>query len=88
MSIEKRTPSPDEVEQAATWGEWSKEPSTFDWTYNGTETCYILEGSATVTPKEGGESVTFNAGDWVVFPDGLECTWEIHETVKKKYSFS
>ncbi|MBU0980765.1 MAG: DUF861 domain-containing protein [Nanoarchaeota archaeon] len=28
----------------------------------------------------------FRAGDWVIFPKGLECEWEIKEK-KKNHSF-
>ncbi|HAP04569.1 MAG TPA: cupin, partial [Methylophilaceae bacterium] len=29
---------------------WSKEPSTFPWSYSEQEVAYILEGEVTVTP--------------------------------------
>ncbi|MFM8490810.1 MAG: cupin domain-containing protein, partial [Candidatus Methylopumilus sp.] len=29
---------------------WSKEPSTFPWSYSEQEIAYILEGEVTVTP--------------------------------------
>ena len=68
------------------WPVWTKEPSRFPWTYDATEVCYILEGRVTVTP-EGGEAVDLSAGDLVTFTKGLKCTWEIHEAIKKHYSF-
>jgi uncharacterized cupin superfamily protein len=44
-------------------------------------------GSARVTVTDGKDSVSFSAGDFVVFPEDLECTWQVHEPVKKHYSF-
>ena len=38
------------------WPIWTKEVSTFPWTYDSSETCYLLEGEVVVTP-EGGEAV-------------------------------
>ncbi len=68
------------------WPIWEKEVSTFPWTYDMQETCYILEGEVTVTP-ENGEPITFKAGDLVTFEAGLSCTWEIHQPVRKHYQF-
>lgn len=70
-----------------TWPTWSKEVSTFPWTYDVSETCYFLSGDVIVTP-EGGESVAMGTGDLVTFPAGMSCTWEIRADVKKKYKFS
>ena len=68
------------------WPVWGCEVSRFPWTYEETETCYILEGRVTVTP-EGGEPVTIGAGDLVTFPAGLSCTWDVHEPIRKHYRF-
>jgi uncharacterized cupin superfamily protein len=68
------------------WPEWEKEVSTFPWTYDKIEVCYLLEGRVTVTP-DGGEPVEIGEGDLVNFPAGLSCTWEIHEPVRKHYMF-
>lgn len=69
------------------WPIWEKEVSTFPWSYDSQETCYLLEGEVIVTP-EGGEPVSFGAGDLVVFPAGMSCTWQIKSPVKKHYSFA
>ncbi|MDH5793723.1 MAG: cupin domain-containing protein [Candidatus Bathyarchaeota archaeon] len=29
----------------------------------------------------------FAAGDYVIFPKGLKCTWEIKKRIKKHYKF-
>ena len=81
-----KTPSEQEISSTNSWGTWSKEPSTFPWFYDDKETCYILEGEATVTDNSG-NSVTFKKGDWVEFEQGLECTWKIAQAIRKKYKF-
>ena len=65
---------------------WSKEPSSFPWTYSEQETAYVLEGEVTVTPN-GGEPVNFGKGDLVIFPSGLSCTWHVKKALKKHYKF-
>jgi hypothetical protein len=70
------------------WGIWEKEVSSFPWSYDEDETCYILEGKATITPDDDQiEPVTIEKGDLVVFPKGMDCTWEITEPIKKHYKF-
>lgn len=66
------------------WPIWEKEVSKFDWSYSGKETCYILEGTAEVTPEEG-DTVQFGAGDLVIFPDGMDCVWDIKSPIRKHY---
>jgi len=67
------------------WDVWSKDPSCFPWTYSEKEVCYLLEGEAIVTP-EGGEPVPISAGDFVEFPKGLTCTWDVKQHVRKHYA--
>ena len=68
------------------WPIWTKEVSSFPWSYGESETCYLLEGDVTVTP-DGGEPVRIAEGDLVTFAAGLSCTWEIHAAVRKHYTF-
>lgn len=68
------------------WPQWSCEVSSFDWTYDSDETCYILEGEVTVTP-EGGAAVTLGRGDLVTFPKGMSCVWNVTAPVRKHYRF-
>ncbi|RDH89847.1 MAG: cupin [endosymbiont of Seepiophila jonesi] len=68
------------------WPTWAKEVSTFEWTYDKSETCYFLRGKVIVTP-EGGEPQEFGRGDLVTFPAGMKCTWQILKDVEKHYSF-
>jgi uncharacterized protein len=69
------------------WPIWEKEVSIFPWTYDATETCYLLEGDVIVTP-DGGQPVRFGKGDLATFPAGMRCTWEIRQAVRKHYQFS
>jgi uncharacterized protein len=70
----------------SSWGIWTKEVSTFPWTYDEREVCYLLEGEVTVTPA-GGTPVRIAKGDLVTFPAGMSCTWEICQPVRKHYRF-
>lgn len=45
------------------------------------EIAYILEGEVIVTPKNGGNPVSFLVGDLVTFPAGLYCEVERKEFV-------
>lgn len=69
-----------------TWPIWTKETSRFPWTYDSTEECYLLEGEVSVETKDG-DKITFGKGDFVSFPKGLSCTWEVKKPVKKHYNF-
>ncbi len=66
------------------WPIWRKEPSSFPWRYDQTETCYVLRGRFVVTP-DGGAPREFARGDLIVFPAGLVCSWEVLEPVEKHY---
>jgi uncharacterized protein len=84
----EHNPSPEKLETIGVydWPIWEKEVSSFPWTYDSNETCYLLSGKVTVIP-DGGEPVTIVAGDLVTFPKGMGCTWQIHEPVRKHYYF-
>ena len=85
----ERNPSPAKLDVVGVydWPIWRKEASKFPWTYDRQETCYILRGRFTVTP-DGGEPQEFKRGDFITFPKGMSCTWEILEDVEKHYDFS
>lgn len=68
------------------WPIWKKEASKFPWSYDSIEECYFLEGEVTVETKDG-QRVSFGKGDFVTFPKGLTCTWEIIKPVRKHYNF-
>jgi len=70
----------------SSWPIWEKEVSCFPWSYDQTEECYLLKGKV-VVETQGGEKVEFGKGDFVTFPEGLSCTWDIKEAVRKHYNF-
>ena len=88
MKIEIRKPKMEDIEKEGimSWPIWEKEISRFDWHYDETEECYLLEGKVVVETDDG-EKVQFGKGDFVTFPKGLSCVWEIKEPVKKHYNF-
>jgi uncharacterized cupin superfamily protein len=88
MEIKVQKLTQDELEKRGIfgWPIWSKEASRFDWHYDSTEECYLLEGEVTVESKGGGR-VSFSKGDFVTFPKGLSCVWEIKKPVRKHYNF-
>ena len=86
MSVKKITQDEMRVLNIVSWPTWSKEPSTFPWSYPEKETAYIIEGDVTVTADDG-ESITFGAGDLVTFNAGLSCTWHVKSPLKKHYKF-
>jgi len=87
MEITVKKPTQEELDTLGikNWGSWECDASTFDWEYSDKETCYLYEGKVTVKTSEG--EVSFGAGDLVVFPKGLKCTWKVAEPVRKAYKF-
>ena len=83
-----RKPDPKKLEKLGVkkWPTWEKENSEFPYHYDEPETCLFLEGEVTVTP-EGGKPVRIQKGDFVVFPEGMSCTWKVTSPVKKHYQF-
>lgn len=78
-----RKPTPEESQQAQGWPVWACEPSRFPWHYDRQEVCLVLEGQATITC--GDEKVVAGPGDWVVFPGGVNCIWQVAKPLKKQY---
>ena len=85
MNPKIKKPSEKEITEAKSWQIWEKEESEFTWEYFDQETCLILEGKAVVKTSE--DTIEFGAGDYVVFPEVLKCTWEIKKKIKKHYKF-
>ena len=88
MEIKVEKLNQDEIKKRniSSWPIWEKEASRFDWYYDDTEECLILEGEVTVETKDG-KKVSFAKGDFVTFPKGLSCVWEIKRPVRKHYNF-
>jgi uncharacterized cupin superfamily protein len=81
----KKKPSDAEITTAKRWPIWEKEPSTFNWHYDGEETFYVLDGDVTV--KWVGGELSFMKGNFVSFPEGLDCTWHVKKAIRKHYNF-
>ena len=67
------------------WPIWTCNISEFPWKYEVEESCLILEGEVSV--DTGSEMVHIKAGDFVIFPKGLECVWKVTKPIKKHYQF-
>ena len=65
------------------WPIWECEPSTFSWSYKEKETCLIIQGEAKIITTY--LSYKIQSGDLVIFPSGLECTWEVNKYIRKHY---
>ncbi len=87
MEVTVKKPTKEELDALGIdrWGKWECDVSVFDWSYSEKETAYLFEGKVTVKTKDG--EVSFGAGDLVVFPKGLSCTWDVKEPVRKVYKF-
>jgi uncharacterized cupin superfamily protein len=85
MEIIVRKPSEKEEAEMKSKPVWACGVSEFDWYYDSEETCLIIEGEVTV--KYESKSVSFAAGDYVIFPKGLLCVWQVNKPVKKHYVF-
>jgi len=84
----EHNPDPNRLDAlgVSSWPTWSKEVSSFPWTYSEQEVAYVLEGEVVVTPKDG-DPVEFGKGDLVTFPAGMSCTWEVRQPLRKHYQF-
>mmetsp|Transcript_3787 Transcript_3787/g.4640 ORF Transcript_3787/g.4640 Transcript_3787/m.4640 type:complete len:130 (-) Transcript_3787:762-1151(-) len=69
------------------WGTWGCGVSKFPWSYDSSESCYLLSGQVTVTPSDGRKAATFGKGDFVTFPAGMSCEWDVKEAVQKHFMF-
>jgi len=85
--IKVTKPTDAEIQQMGVtgWPIWTCDVSRFDWHYDQKETCYVLEGQVTI--EAGDERVSFGPGDMVVFPEGLDCVWDVTQPVRKHYKF-
>jgi uncharacterized cupin superfamily protein len=86
VKVERATAETLDKLDIESWGEWECDVSRFDWEYDQTETCYLYQGKVKVTCEDQ-DAVEFGAGDIVVFPKGLKCTWDVTAPVRKRYKF-
>jgi len=80
MEILVRKPTEKEAAEMKSNLVWTCEVSEFDWYYDKEEICLIIEGEVTI--KYGSKSVSFAEGDYVVFPKGLLCVWNVKSRVR------
>ncbi|MHA1297726.1 MAG: cupin domain-containing protein [Promethearchaeota archaeon] len=87
--MKKKIPTEEELKKlnVENWGVWEKEKSVFDWYYDETETCYILDGEVEVTDSQTGKKIEIKKGDLVQFPKGLKCVWNVKKPIRKYYRF-
>ena len=87
--MKKKIPTEEDLNKldVESWGTWTKEVSEFDWSYDDTETCYLLEGDVEVTDSKTGEKIEFKKGDLVQFEKGLKCVWNVKKPVRKYFNF-
>ena len=85
MKIEVDQLDNDELKELGveSWPVWEHEEEKFEWFYDKTERCYIISGEATIVSEF--ETITIKPGDFVTFPAGLECIWDIDTTIRKHY---
>jgi hypothetical protein len=85
MKIEVDRLDLDELKELGveTWPVWEHDTEKFEWFYDKTERCYIVSGEATIVSEF--ETLTIKPGDFVTFPAGLECIWDIDIAIRKHY---
>jgi uncharacterized protein len=86
ITVQKLTQDELKKRGVFSWPVWEKEVSRFKWHYESVEECYFLSGKVVVETSDG-EKASFGKGDFVSFPQGLSCVWDIKEAVKKHYNF-
>ncbi|KAH7517472.1 uncharacterized protein LOC107426454 [Ziziphus jujuba] len=69
------------------WPKWGCSPGKYQLKFDAEETCYLLKGKVKAYPKGSSEFVEFGAGDLVIIPKGLSCTWDVSVAVDKYYKF-
>ena len=86
VSIKKPTKEELERLDVNNWSVWECAVKRFDWEYDEKEQFYVLEGKVKVVTHDG-EEVEFGKGDLVTFPQGVSCTWDVKEKIRKLYKF-
>lgn len=85
VKIEKLTPEQLNQKAVFSWPTWEKEISEFEWYYDSEEHCYFIEGEVEVITEDNVYKI--KKGDYVIFPQGLSCTWRVLKPVYKHYRF-
>ncbi|KAL5215024.1 hypothetical protein ABZP36_004176 [Zizania latifolia] len=66
---------------------WGCPPGKFQLKFEARLTCYFLKGRVKASVMGSGKCVEFGAGDLVVFPKGLRCTWDVVVGIDMHYNF-
>ncbi|KAI3411651.1 Cupin_3 domain-containing protein, partial [Psidium guajava] len=74
------------------WPKWACPPGKYRLKFDAEETCYLLKGkvkaySSVSAPASSSDFVEFAAGDLVIIPKGIRCTWDVSVAVDKYYKF-
>ena len=94
FQVEKASANDIKSLNVASWSTWSSSDNpkyavhkVKAKEYEVNEVCYIDKGKFLITPDNDndGKAVTVQAGDFVVFPKGFTCTWEVIEPVNKHW---
>ncbi|MCL2845867.1 MAG: cupin domain-containing protein [Chitinivibrionia bacterium] len=85
MEIKVKKAGDAEIAEMKSQPTWGCDVSEFSWHYDSEERALILDGEVSV--DYNGKSVSFGAGDYVIFPAGLSCVWKVIKPVKKHYLF-
>ncbi|GJN02378.1 hypothetical protein PR202_ga19722 [Eleusine coracana subsp. coracana] len=88
ITVEKNPPEARLLQLGVkSWPKWGCPPGKYPLKFDAALTCYLLKGRVRASVKGSRESVDFGAGDLVVFPKGLSCTWDVVVGVDKHYNF-
>ncbi|TMW81981.1 uncharacterized protein [Solanum lycopersicum] len=88
--IVQKNPSQSQLNELGikSWPKWGCSPGKYQLKFDAQETCYLLRGKVKVSTKNSNdEIVEFGAGDLVIIPKGLSCTWDVSIAVDKHYKF-
>jgi len=88
MEIRVEAPTENMLETLGvySWPIWGKEVSRFRWLYDQQETCYFIEGEVVIETSDG-KKIHIGKGDFVTFPKGIDCIWDIKKPVRKHFKF-
>ncbi|KAL6651027.1 hypothetical protein ACP70R_009952 [Stipagrostis hirtigluma subsp. patula] len=89
ITVEKNPPEARLLQLGVkSWPKWGCPPGKYPLKFDAALTCYLLRGRVRAAVKGSRECVVeFGAGDLVVFPKGLACTWDVVVGVDKHYNF-
>ncbi|KAE8646737.1 uncharacterized protein LOC101208389 [Cucumis sativus] len=98
--IVERNPSQAKLSQLNIhrWPKWGCSAGKYQLKFEAEETCYLVKGKVKAYPKGIDSSsssssscceeyIEFGAGDLVIIPKGLSCTWDVSVAVDKFYKF-